>query len=147
MVSYDLFLRGLLVKWLRRRPLTAKAWVRFPLGSPNETNPNYFAGRNWFGFVFLLSAWQGAHRATRSLPSCSAVFAIHFEDHVSIVSPLARFASEWDFVASVLRLKILSYTSLNQRVDFIGINEAHHNILIFNKSSCVRCHMSRGYQK
>ena len=22
------------------------------LGSPNETNPNYFAGRNWFGFVF-----------------------------------------------------------------------------------------------
>ena len=30
-------------------------------------------------FFYLLSAWQGAHHAARSLPSCSAVFAIDAE--------------------------------------------------------------------
>ena len=24
------------------------------MNPPNETNPNYFVNRNWFGFVFLL---------------------------------------------------------------------------------------------
>ena len=31
-------LRGLLVKWSRRRPLTAKAGVRLPYGSPKNTS-------------------------------------------------------------------------------------------------------------
>ena len=30
--------------------------VRFPSGSPNVTNPNYFVNRNWFGFVFYYEA-------------------------------------------------------------------------------------------
>ena len=46
----DIF--GPLVKRLRHRPFTAVTWVRFPYGSPNVTNPNYFVNRNWFGFVF-----------------------------------------------------------------------------------------------
>ena len=43
---------GPLVKRLRHGPFTAVTWVRFPYGSPNVTNPNYFVNRNWFGFVF-----------------------------------------------------------------------------------------------
>ena len=60
---------GPLVKRLRRRPLTAKAWVRFPYGSPNGDFSNHLtkglenhkqkrrvaSNRKWLSvFVFLL---------------------------------------------------------------------------------------------
>ena len=46
---------GPLVKRLRHGPFTAVTWVRFPYGSPNVTNPNYFVTNDVFGFLFLFN--------------------------------------------------------------------------------------------
>ena len=54
-----LIFRGLVVKRLRRRPLTAQSRVRFPARSPHQNNPNLgtypksglFFTRDYFGLI------------------------------------------------------------------------------------------------
>ena len=45
---------GPLVKRLRHGPLKAETWVRFPYGSPNRTNPNYFVTKSGSDLFFVL---------------------------------------------------------------------------------------------
>ena len=45
---------GLMVKRLRRRPLTAETGVRFPVGLPDRNYPNTTITQQWIRVVFLL---------------------------------------------------------------------------------------------
>ncbi len=50
-----------------------------PAGVTKRNKSELFRRSKLVRICFLLSAWQGAHRAACSLPSCSAVFAIDAE--------------------------------------------------------------------
>ena len=56
---------GLVVKRLRRRPLTAQSRVRFPAGSPNEGDKNTPREKPNFRFLFLLHYFRFCRRCRR----------------------------------------------------------------------------------